>query len=415
MFPLLAAILRPSHSAPATDKNGETRLQTTLVVVSAAMMTTLAVLWGGLYFFYHERLAATIPLGYAIITCASLPWMREPGWLTWFRISQLALSLLLPFLLALSLGGFVSSSAVVLWSVTAPMGALVFAGRREAHLWFGLFVITVVLAALCEPWLAHVNNLPRPLVTAFFVMNVCGTSLVAFVLLQRFVREKEVAYDLLAHEQLKSEQLLLNVLPREISVRLKDSPDTIADHYPAASVLFADMVGFTKLSERVPPVEMLGWLNEVFSHFDTLVEKYGLEKIRTIGDNFMVASGVPRARDDHAVALAAMALEMRDYVRGLGERPVPLSFRIGIGSGPVIGGVIGRTKFAFDVWGDAVNTASRMESTGIPGEIQIAPTTYALIEAEFICEARGPIEVKGKGPMTTWLLVRAREACPAEA
>ena len=204
---------------------------------------------------------------------------------------------------------------------------------------------------------------------------------------------------------------MLNILPPEIAAILKNEERTIADYFPGASILFADMVGFTPMTAAMAPAAMLELLNEVFTFFDSLVDKYGLEKIRTIGDSYMVASGVPRPRPDHAQALARMALDMRDYVQ---TNPTcvsrQLNFRIGMNSGPVVAGVIGRKKFIYDLWGDAVNTASRMESHGTPGSIQITRETYELIKGEFVCEPRGTIQVKGKGEMQTWYLVGEREA-----
>jgi guanylate cyclase len=210
--------------------------------------------------------------------------------------------------------------------------------------------------------------------------------------------------------QQKSETLLLNILPKEIAAILKNESRTIADHYNEASVLFADMVGFTPLSAQLPPVEMVELLNEVFSFFDSLLDKYDVEKIRTIGDSYMVASGVPRGRPDHAQALAHMALEMRDYVASHTFRNGQcVSFRIGINSGSMIAGVIGRRKFVYDVWGDAVNIASRMESHGLGGAVQITQTTYELIKDEFVCEPRGTVHVKGKGEMEVWLVKSVKE------
>jgi guanylate cyclase len=170
------------------------------------------------------------------------------------------------------------------------------------------------------------------------------------------------------------------------------------------------MVGFTPLSEALPPVEMVELLNEVFSFFDSLLDKYGVEKIRTIGDSYMVASGVPRGRADHAQALTAMALEMRDATsaRTFGNGH-PVNFRIGINSGSMIAGVIGRRKFVYDVWGDAVNIASRMESHGLGGAVQITQATYELIKDEFVCEPRGTVQVKGKGEMEVWLVLSAKQ------
>jgi guanylate cyclase len=226
--------------------------------------------------------------------------------------------------------------------------------------------------------------------------------------MQHFVNQKNTALSLLRIEQDKSERLLLNVLPREIADRLKNEGRTIAEQFDAVSILFADMVGFTSLSARMDPQEMVDLLNEVFSAFDELVKRYDLEKIRTIGDNYMVASGVPRPRPDHAQVLARLALGMRTYVEQAQAAGKPLQFRIGINSGPVIGGVIGQEKFHYDIWGDAVNVASRMESQGVAGKIQITQLTYDLIRRDFICEPQGTIAVKGKGEMETWFLVGER-------
>jgi guanylate cyclase len=253
------------------------------------------------------------------------------------------------------------------------------------------------------------------MVILFFPLNIAAVSSIAIVLLAYFVAQKDELLGLLRDEQVKSENLLLNILPREIAAILKNESRTIADHYTEASVLFADMVGFTPLSAQMEPVEVVALLNEAFSFFDSLLDKYGVEKIRTIGDSYMVASGVPRRRTDHAQALVAMALEMRDFVEthtfANGHR---ISFRIGINSGPVIGGVIGKRKFVYDVWGDAVNVASRMESHGLGGAVQITRSTYERIRDEYECQPRGALSVKGKGVMDVWLVMCAKEVAGAQ-
>jgi guanylate cyclase len=241
-------------------------------------------------------------------------------------------------------------------------------------------------------------------------LNIGVVSSIAIFLLAYFVREKNRLFTLLLGEQIKSENLLLNILPKEIAAILKNDSRTIANHYTEASILFADMVGFTPLSAKLEPVEVVELLNEAFSYFDALLDKYNVEKIRTIGDSYMVASGVPHRRADHAQALVCMALEMRDFITNhVFRNGQKVSFRIGINSGPVIGGVIGKRKFVFDIWGDPVNVASRMESHGTGGTIQITRATYELIKDEFICESRGTVDVKGKGEMEVWLVLRAKE------
>ena len=202
-----------------------------------------------------------------------------------------------------------------------------------------------------------------------------------------------------------NEILLNNVLPRTIATRLKKEESTIADGFANASILFADLTGFTRLSSRLAPDDLVQMLDTIFSRFDELVDQFGLEKIKTIGDEYMVASGIPIPREDHAQALADFALAMRDSLAEYSEtNGVDLRMRIGINSGPVIAGVIGKRRFLYDLWGDSVNTASRMESHGIPGEIQVTGATRDLLDGQFSFIDRGIIDIKGKGPMQTYLL-----------
>jgi class 3 adenylate cyclase len=221
--------------------------------------------------------------------------------------------------------------------------------------------------------------------------------------LEGLVHERTVE---LEAEQAKSEALLHEMLPAGIVRRLKSGESLIAERYESVTVLFADLVGFTPLTAELKPAEIVELLMETFSHFDSLIGKYGVEKIRTIGDNYMVASGLPTPRPDHAQALAGMALDMRDYIQSRPPyRNHRVDFRIGLNSGPVIAGVIGHRKYQYDLWGDTVNTASRMESGGTPGKIQITGTTHSLIRDEFTCEPRGKIPVKGMGELETWYLL----------
>ncbi|MEG4571233.1 adenylate/guanylate cyclase domain-containing protein [Microcoleus sp. N3A4] len=206
-------------------------------------------------------------------------------------------------------------------------------------------------------------------------------------------------------QQEQSERLLLNILPEEIANRLKRGDSTIADTFADVTVLFADIVGFTQLSSRVSPTQLVSLLNDIFSTFDNLAERHGLEKIKTIGDAYMVVGGLPVPRQDHAEAIAEMALDMQQAITDFSNtHSQAFSIRIGINSGPVVAGVIGIKKFIYDLWGDTVNTASRMESHGKPGSIQVTETTYQQLQEKYSFENRGAIEVKGKGQMTTYLL-----------
>lgn len=209
-----------------------------------------------------------------------------------------------------------------------------------------------------------------------------------------------------AHQ--RSEELLLNILPPSIANRLKLGSGTIADGFAEVSVLFADIVGFTPMSARLPPERIVGLLNELFCEFDDVAGRLGLEKIKTIGDCYMVAAGLPEPRADHAEAAAEMGLAILDIVADLAARTgAPLSVRIGLHSGPVVAGVIGKRKFIYDLWGDTVNTASRMESHGVPGAIQLSEASRQLLDSKYRLRLRGAVEIKGKGEMQTWLLDRA--------
>jgi guanylate cyclase len=382
----------------------DTRLQKSILVFSSLMMASMAIGWASIYFAFREYVAGAIPFSYAILSFLSIGRFARTRQYAFFRGSQLLLPLLLPFFLSLALGGFENSSAVVLWSLSSPLGALLFAGRRQAKNWFLAYLALVVIAALLEPF-GRPSNLPPALITVFYVMNIGCVSIFTFVLLQYFLGQKEATLKLLHLEQEKSEHLLLNILPAEVAALLKNGERVIADRFDNTSIMFVDMVNFTPMSAHMKPEELVGLLNEVFCYFDTLTEKYGLEKINTVGDCYMVAAGVPRPRSDHAHALAYMALEMRDYIRGAKFGGKQLTFRTGINSGPVVAGVIGRTKFAYDLWGDTVNTASRMESHGAGGVIQITERTFELIKDDFICEPHGLLNVKGKGDMNVWYVL----------
>jgi adenylate cyclase len=250
---------------------------------------------------------------------------------------------------------------------------------------------------------------------ASFVATTITACAVQMVIVVYALREAARAEAAAEREYERSESLLVNILPATIAARLKSRTEAvIADKFEETSILFADMAGFTARASDMAPDELVQFLNHVFTDFDRLVERHGLEKIKTTGDAYMVVSGVPSPRPDHAQALAQLALELRDAVRELRDpqgRNVPI--RIGISSGPVVAGIVGTRKFFYDVWGDAVNVASRMESTGAVGKIQVSQQTYERLKEDFVLEECGEIEVRGKGRMRTWLLVDGK--APATA
>ena len=402
----------------STDSEDE-RIRKSTLTLSAALITTLATVWVVTYFALGLPLSASIPLAYQVASLASLAYFVRTKRYRVFRLSQLLLMLLLPFLLQLSLGGFVASSGVVLWSFIAPLGALLFYGSKQAIAWFGAYLVLLAAAGAVDASLTAPASIPGPVQISFFVLNIMGVSLTCYLLLHYFVRERDAVsaaldeeHRLLVREQERSEQLLLNLLPVPIAERLKRGEEVIADKCDEVSVLFADIAEFTPLAERMTPEEVVQLLNQVFSAFDRLADERGLEKIKTVGDAYMVAGGIPVPRRDHAEAVADMAVAMRDEIAALADTTgFPLSLRIGIDAGAVVAGVIGRRKFAYDLWGDIVNTASRMESHGIPGEIQVTARAQERLRSSHEFVERGPIPVKGKGEMTTFFLLnRKREA-----
>lgn len=398
MQKLFLLISRIGSDSNDTD---DMRLQKNLLVLASFMFIVAGAMWGLMYMAFGEIIAGGIPFGYALFSSLSVLTFAITRQYRFFRFSQLLLILLLPLLLQIALGGFINSSGVVLWSFMCPIGALLFDEPRTAPRWFGGFIGMVVLSGLLQPFVRLINNLSPTLIILFFVLNISGVCAIVFTLVAYFVGQKNIFQE-------KAETLLLNVLPKEIAAILKNENRVIADHYDGASILFADMVNFTPLTIELPPVEMVELLNEIFTHFDSLVDKHDLEKIKTVGDCYMIAAGVPRPRLDHAQVLTRIALEMHEYLKSRAFNGRQIQFRIGINSGSVIAGVIGRKKFIYDLWGDAVNTASRMESHGSAGLVQITRATYDLIKDEFACEPRGTINIKGKGEMEVWGVVGKR-------
>lgn len=274
--------------------------------------------------------------------------------------------------------------------------------------------LVLVLAIVCVATLeftvpADTHAEPHWLMTGAFVANSVAAAVIAIGIVGYGLLQIQRVEAALAEEHRRSEALLDNILPRNVAERLKQPERTeIADGYSEASVLFADIAGFTAMSSDAAPAAVVRFLDRLYTELDTLIERHGLEKIKTTGDSYMVVSGVPESRPDHAQALARFALEM-SAVSGTitGTNGRSLVLRIGMASGPVVAGVIGSKKFFYDVWGDAVNMASRMESTGVAGRIQVSQSVHDALVGEFSFEERGEVAVKGKGDQRTWFLTGA--------
>lgn len=346
----------------------------------------------------------------AAVVFAALPLLHRFGPL-WAPLSFVALSYAFIFWVTTVVG---TGGAAYLYYLTAAALGVVFAGTERIWIAAAMTAVAAALIILVHVVAPHSTGFltDRQLFNTNFVGNVVASCAILFAVVHYAVRAIARAEAAAEREFRRSETLLANILPPRVAARLKDKADAeIADAYPEASILFLDLAGFTALASDVPPRDLVRFLNGVFARLDALVERHGLEKIKTTGDAYMVVSGVPEPRADHAEALADLALEMRAALAGLADpkgRAVPV--RIGIASGPVVAGVVGTRRFFYDVWGDAVNMAARMEQTGEPGQIQVAPETHARLEARFELAERGVIEVRGKGAVRTWFLLGRRAA-----
>ena len=408
--PVVRWVTALMQAGMAPDDPEPLRRQKALLTVGVVLKVACCPMWIVGYGVLGYLLAAAAPAAYMVASAIN----------TWrfvgnqkfgpYSNRQIALMLALPAAMQIALGGYGPASAVILWSLLAPLMAFLFRGARQAVPWVLAFVALATVSGALE--LAGIPSpaaTPAPLREAFFVMNVSVVGIIVCLTVRYFATRLEA-------EQARSEALLLNLLPAPIAERLKGGEEPIADTYPDVTVLFADLVGFTQLTTRVAPSEMVLLLNRIFSRFDALAQRHGLEKIKTIGDGYHATAGLPVWRPDHAEAAAEMALDMRDAVRELArESGWPLFVRIGIDSGgPVIAGVIGTSKFVYDLWGDVVNTASRMESHGLGDAIQVTEQAYERLRSAYVLEERGVVDVKGKGPMRTYLLTGRRAEQPAE-
>ncbi len=405
-------------AALPTDTPEERQRKTLLIFLGA--FAVLGVPWAGLYYY---KLGLTWPavilFGYAVVSAFALVQFLITKRRALFQAVEIALLLFAPFLIQGMAGGFTGSGAVIIWSILSPLCALMFYGARWSLPWFAAYLLLVFISGLQNLMIVPESEFFSVTSTVlFFVENLLIVSCILYMTMRYFIRERERAkaaldeeHSLLLKEQEKSERLLLNILPKPIADRLKAEAATIADGFSEVTILFADIVDFTGLSSHTSPEKLVELLNKVFSMFDQLAEKHGAEKIKTIGDAYMVCAGLPVPCAGHAEVIAEMALDMCKALDEFNqERGPSLQIRVGMNSGPVVAGVIGTKKFIYDLWGDTVNTASRMESHGLAGRIQVTAESYALLRDNYTFEERAPLEVKGKGVMRTYLLTGRKVA-----
>lgn len=350
---------------------------------------------------------AAVPYVYLVISYVSLFLFYRFKRFEYFTFTQLVMLLVMPFFMQWAIGGFAASSGVAIWAILSPVGALMILGTRQSTPWFLLFIgLAFISWKLNHYFAGNAMPIPSNVKDAFFLMNITGTASILYGVLRYFQGQKERVMISLELEQARSEKLLLNILPAAIATRLKANDMRIADHYDSVTVMFADLINFTQMSEKMPPTQLIDLLSQVFLRFDQLAEKYQVEKIKTIGDAYMVISGAPVECENHAHRIAAMALDMNEALKEVAiNTGLDLNMRIGIHTGPVVAGVIGSAKFSYDLWGDTVNLASRMESTCKPNSIQVTQETHKMLQDAYVFSEKSSVEVKGKGIVETYVLL----------
>lgn len=407
-------ISRLGDAAIDAADSEEIRLRKTLLMFASGLMNMAAIIWLAMYWWMGLKLPTTIPLGFQVLSALVLAIYLRTRNFDFFRVAQLSLFLFFPFIIQWSIGSFVSSSGIALLALLAPIGAMVCYGPRESIPWFFAYVVLTIVSGVFDFFLARGEDygIPMKTIAVFFVMNFTIISTMVYLLLRHFVEErdrfeKQLAeqHQLVRVEREKSERLLLSILPPHVAERLKHQPGTIADGFADVSVMFADVVDFTRLAEELTPNQVVSFLEEVFTRFDQLTSRYGLDKIKTIGDAYMVVGGLTNDQPNYVDHVADMALEMIELARTDPQlHRLGVALHIGIATGPVIAGVIGATRFSYDLWGDTVNLSNRLTDEAGAGIILVDKTTYRRLGHRYSFDAPKDIEIKGKGTMTVYRL-----------
>lgn len=384
-----------------------------LFIFTAAFMNFAVVLWLAIYWLMGLDFSANVPLAYQFISVVSLAYFFKTKNFETFRFIQLSLFLFAPFVMQWSLGSSVTSSGVTLWALLAPIGALVVTSWRAAIPWFFAYIVLTLLSGVFDYFLGVGNDAGVPMKTigVFFALNFAVMSSIIFLLVRHFIIEMEkLKNQLIAQrksleeEQVKSEQLLLNILPVGIAKRMQNTQGLIADRHDDVTVMFADLVNFTQLTEALAPEQLLELLNTIFAGFDELAEKYSLEKIKTVGDSYMVVGGLSENKVDYTSDIAELAYEMRDFLANQPDlAKFKLALHIGIATGSAVAGVIGSKRFIYDMWGETVNLAHQFTEDAVPtGIIRVDKTTYNRIRLFYVFEQPVTIAVKGKGDVAAY-------------
>jgi adenylate cyclase len=407
-------VSRLANAAIGANDDEVMRLRKTTLLLASGLMNVAAILWLAIYWWMGLKLPTSIPFGFQLLSTSAVYIFLRTQNFDFFRVTQLALFLFFPFVAQWSIGSFVSSSGIALLALLAPIGAMVCYGPRESIPWFVAFVALTIVSGVFDFYLATGDSygIPMRTVAVFFVLNFTIVATVMWLLLRYFVQQQENFQEELSRqhalveiERNKSDELLNSVLPEHVAQRLKHNPGTIADGFADVSVLVADIVGFTRLAEELTPKQVVSFLDAVFSRFDELTDKYALDKIKTIGDAYMVAGGLEGDHTDYVDRTASMALDMIEIAHtDPGLRSHGLQLHVAIATGPIIAGVIGSKRFMYDLWGDTVNIAFRLSGEASNGTIVVDKTTYRRIGQRYNFEDEREVKVKGKDVMSVYRL-----------
>lgn len=371
-----------------------------LILLIASMCSVCGVIWSALYYFvFGVGVIAFLPLVFVTVVGSCIIIAHFTRSYKILVYAQLTCIMWVTAFIQWTIGSMDQSGLVISWGFLAPLGAVIFLSNRQSIVWMLMFLFILVVSAVFEPALlgykAHVSNAVR---TLFYIMNIGTSSTVVFAASAWFM-------NIIQHEKKRSDKLLLDILPDEVAQELKEKGYSDAKQFDEVSVLFTDFKNFTAHAESLAAHDLVKEINECFSAFDNILHKHNIEKIKTVGDAYLAASGLPVANPNHAQDTINAAIEIRDFMLSRRmQKPDSFEVRIGIHTGHVVAGIVGVKKFAYDIWGDTVNIAARMEQHSEAGKINISETTYDLVKDKFTCESRGEIEAKNKGKLKMYFI-----------
>jgi class 3 adenylate cyclase len=388
------------HFARAEGDSQEIAFRKLLILFIATMCSICGVLWSALYcFVYGPGAIALLPLSFTVIVGSAIGIAHYTRNYMVLVYAQLICITWISAFLQWTIGGIDQSGFVSAWSFLGPLGAVIFLSQRQAIVWMLMFLFIVVISAVYEPaLLGYVPPVTCGVKVLFYIMNIGTASTIVFAASAWFMNS-------IQKEKKRSDSLLLDILPAEVAHELKEKGYSDARQFDEVTVLFTDFKGFTQHAENLTAHDLVKEINECFSAFDNILHRHNVEKIKTVGDAYLAASGLPVANANHAADMVTAAIEIRDFMlKRKQQNPASFEVRIGVHSGHVVAGIVGVKKFAYDIWGDTVNTAARMEQHSEGGKINISQSTYELVKDNFTCEYRGEIEAKNKGKLKMYFV-----------